>query len=130
MSNRTANDDGGGSGSLAHNAGWSDVWAGLLLSLFLLGSAVLVAILFSGRPSSLAQLDGSAAAHATSLQGVRDPSRPGWRTADRPWDFMGTHEMMADIEDRGRGEATEDRGREVATTETSRAEVWQARSAK
>jgi hypothetical protein len=120
MSNRSANDDKAEEGSLARNAGWSDVWAGLLLTLFLLASAILVALLFSGRTSSLAQVDGFAVAHVKSLQGVRDPSRLRWRTADRPWDLMGTHEMMADIEDRG--QAAEDRRRQEATTEISRGE--------
>jgi hypothetical protein len=123
MSNPRANDDNGAEGSLAHNAGWSDVWAGLLLTLFLLGSAILVPIVFSGRTSPLSNEDVSAAAHTRYLQGVREPTRPGWRTADRPWDLMGIHEVTPDIEDRSRGEATDVRGRREAMIETSIADV-------
>jgi hypothetical protein len=121
MTNRGGNDDNAADGSLAHNAGWSDVWAGLLLTLILLGSAILVAILFSGRPSSPLTGDKPAAARPKSLYGVRDPSRPGWRT-DRPWDLMGTHKMAPDAEQGGRGAVTED-----PTIETARADVGQAR---
>jgi hypothetical protein len=124
MSNRSANHDNGAEGSLANNPGWSEVWAGLLLTLFLLGSASLVATLFSSRTSSLSKEVGPAAAHTKYLRGVRDPSRPGWRTSDRPWDLMGIHEMLPAIEDRGPGEATEEKGRGKTTIETSSAEVW------
>jgi hypothetical protein len=128
MSNRHANDYNDAEGSLAHNAGWRDLWAGLLLTLFLLGSAILVAVFFSGPTSSLSKQGESAAAHVSALLGVRDPSRPGWRTAVMPWDLVGIDEMTPDIEDRGRGEGTEDRGRREATIETSIANVWQART--
>ena len=100
MSNPRGNDYNGAEGSLAHNAGWKDVWGGLLLTVFLLGTAMLVAVLFSGRPSSLSRGDEPVAVHTKYLQGVRDPSRPGWRTADRPWDLAGIHEMRPDFEDR------------------------------
>jgi hypothetical protein len=121
MSNRRVNDDNGANGSLAHNAGWSDVWAGLLLTLFLLGSATSVAILFSGRNSPLSKEDELASTPIRYLQGVRELSRPVWRTADRPWELVGIHEMTPDIEDRGWGEAKSDRRyvREEATIETS-----------
>jgi hypothetical protein len=128
MSSRHANDDNGAEGSLAHDARWSDVWAGLLLTLFLLGSASLVATLSSGRTSSLSKDDAPPAGHAKYLHGVRDPSRPGWRTAGSPWNLMGIHQMTPDIEDRHRRETTEVRGRGEATIETSFADVRQARS--
>jgi hypothetical protein len=106
MSNRPANDDRGAQGSLA--AGWSDVWAGVLLTLFLLGNAIIVAVLFSGPNPSLSNEDGSPAAYtAASLQGVRDPARPGWRTGDGPWNLMGIHMMTANVEGKGRGQATD-----------------------
>jgi hypothetical protein len=127
MTNRGGNDDNAGEGSLAHNAGWGDVWAGLLLTLFLLGSAALVAILFSHQPSRLPTGDEPVAVHTKDLQGLRDPSRPGWRTAVTPWDLMGIHERRRDVEDRVRGEAMEERAREEQVIETSIADVWQAR---
>jgi hypothetical protein len=127
MSNRGANDDKAAEGSLARNAGWSDVWAGLLVTLFLLGSTILVAILFTDWPARLPAENQHAAVHANHLQGVRDPRRPGWRVTDRPWDPMGIHEMTPDLEDWGRGEETEDKGRGEETIETSIADVSQAR---
>jgi hypothetical protein len=120
MSNGRANDDNGAQGSLAHNVGWSDVWAGLLLTLFLFGSAILVAVFFSDRTSSLSNEYEPAWVHAPHLQGVRDLGRPGWRPADRPWDLMGIHQMTLDIDNRHRG-------RGEATMETFIADVRQAR---
>jgi hypothetical protein len=124
MSNR--NDGNGAERPLAHGASWSDVWAGLLLTIGLLGSATLVALHFSGRPSSMFKEQKHAASHAKYLVGIRDPSRPGWRGTDRPWNLMGTHEIAADIEDRGRGEPTVERGRGEgeATIETSSIDIW------
>jgi hypothetical protein len=121
MSNRNANDDTGAEGSLSRDAGWNDVWAGLLLTLCLLGSATLVVFLFSGQPSSLLREHQLAATDIKYLVGVRDPSRTGWRKADRPWNLMGIHENMADIEDRARVEPTQERRRDEgeATIETS-----------
>jgi hypothetical protein len=127
MKNRGARDDNAVEGSLAHNADWSDVWAGLLLTLFLLGSAILVATLFSGRPSSLSTENQRAAVHRNHLHGVRDPRRPGWRVTDRTWGLMGVHEMTADAEVRGRGQAMEDSGRGEETIESFIVEVSQAR---
>jgi hypothetical protein len=46
MSNRRAKADSGAEGTLA--ASWSDVWAGLVLTLFLGVGALLVVIFFSG----------------------------------------------------------------------------------
>jgi hypothetical protein len=77
MSNRRANDDDGAEGSLAHNAGWSDVWAGLLLTLFLLGSAILVAILSSRRTSSRSFLTESANPTSTFKPGPRGADSDG-----------------------------------------------------
>jgi hypothetical protein len=111
------------------------IWSGLLLTPFLLGSAILVAILFSGWPSRLPTEIQQAAVHTNHLHGVRDPRRPGWRAAARPWDLIGTHGLTPD-EDRGRGEETVERGREETedrgwgeeTIQISVAEVWKART--
>jgi len=127
MSNRSADDDNGAEGSLAHNAGWSDVWAGLFLTLVLLGSAILLAIFLSGRTSGLSSEDRLAATEAKYLLGVRDLSRPGWRTADRPWNLMGVHERTSVDEDRDRQEMAEEGGPQEAAVETSVADLWRAR---
>ena len=103
MTNPPGNDDKGAEGSLAHNAGWNDVWAGLLVTLFLLGSAMLVAILFSGWPSRLRMEDERAAVHTNRLQGVRDPARLGWRPPDRPWHLTGIHETRPGVDDTAGG---------------------------
>ena len=126
MSNRRANDDDGAYGSLAHNARWGDLWAALLTTFVLLGSVMLVAILFSGRTSSLSNEENPPAAHTKYLQGIQDPARPGWRTATRPWDLVRIHELGPDVEDKGRENAMEDRGRGEATIESSVAGIWQA----
>jgi hypothetical protein len=124
MSNRNGNDS-----NVAHGASWSDVWAGLLLSLFLLVSATLVTFLFSGRPSSMFKEQEHAASHAKYLGGIRDPSRPGWRGTDRPWNLMRTHEIAADSEERGEEEAIEERGpgEREARIETSSIDTWPRR---
>jgi hypothetical protein len=122
MSSRNANDGNGAEGSLARDAGWSEVWAGLLLSLFVLGSAILVAILFSGGRSTPLKEDEVAALHTKYLHDVRDPTRPRWRTTDTPWNLMGTHEIAGDI-DRGWEEAIEERDSRGATIETSSVDI-------
>jgi hypothetical protein len=123
MSKHNANDGNGAGGLLAHGASWSDVWAGLLLTLVLFGSAILVAFLFSGRHSSMSREEEPAPSYTEYLLGIRDPARPGWRTTVSPWNLTGIHDIAVDIEDRGQDEAIAEGGRREATIETSVAHV-------
>ena len=84
---------------LDHRVSWSDVGAGLLLTLLLAVSAVLVVVLFSDGSSAPASPNRQSAKAVHRLSGVQDPRRPGWRATNRPWYPAGSHETTPEHED-------------------------------
>src|SRR5918996_3763327 len=86
--------------SLEHRVSWPDVWAGLLLMLFVGASAAVAVVLSSDGQSKLVKSDHRSAHEPHALTGVHDPRRIGWRATNGPWDATGSPEAVPAHDDR------------------------------
>jgi hypothetical protein len=86
--------------SLDRQVSWRDVWAGVVLTLVVATSAIFAAALLWDGPPAAPKADRQGE-DPTRLLGVQDPSRPGWRATNGPFDPGGMHETVPDdAEDR------------------------------
>jgi hypothetical protein len=86
-------------GFLDRRVSWPDVWAGFVLTLVAGTGAVFAVALLSDGPPTAPHAQRLDADPTFRLQGVQDPSRPGWRATNGALDLTGTHEMVPDDHD-------------------------------
>ena len=86
-------------GFLDRRVSWPDIWAGFVLTLVVgTGAVFALALLSDGTPTA-PHAQRQEADPTFRLQGVQNPSRPGWRATNGTWDRAGPYETVPEASD-------------------------------